>query len=348
MKHTSTEYCLHPLETLNLESPPHTMENAVVKGKRSTTARMPQRLVKNSVTRTSLKNGPNTALSTTIFKAAKYPAIPTKTFDRLYLEHPFKNLGVLDDLSAGLGTLFKLPPEIRHIIYRKLLREGSVEVLQTSKRIYEEAAYFRFEDGTCFMTVGIPKRSRPWRPDLSLMFSHMDLIRYIQRVHLRVKSQCGEAEVGLNDYEFLNLFSGSRIPRKMCTVEIIVYPSTKRMVRSWLLKKLVPLTGFEKVVLDLQIEWIWEPFPSILGPQVLRRIYGRFCWGTNFTKMILEPALGPATLVPVGYDAGLWDRPMRARFDSEIMGRVGEYVEPKNRTLRLVFFPRQFWKLSLT
>lgn len=169
------------------------------------------------------------------------------------------------------------------------------------------------------MTVGVSKRALPWMPDLSLMFSNMDLTKNIQRVNLRVKSQYGEIESGLNDYEFLNLFSGSEIARKTCTVTMIVYPSTRNFVRIWILRKMQPLTGFNKVVLEICIDWIWEPLPASFGDAALHMIRYRIYFGVRLARKMLVPTLGPGKLV---------------------LGEDGKDV--KNRSLCLRFYPRHY------
>lgn len=151
------------------------------------------------------------------------------------------------------------------------------------------------------------------------MFSNMDLTKNIQRVNLRVKSQHGEIECGLNNDEFLNLFSRSEITRRTYTVTMIVYPSTRKSVRTWILRKMRPLTGFNKVVLEIYIDWIWEPFPASFGDAALHMIRYRIFFGVRLARKMLVPTLGPGKL-----------------------GLAEDRKAVKNRTLCLTFYLRHY------
>ncbi len=296
---------------------------------------MPSTPLRTPVTRKKPRRSPNSALAKIVVGAIQSSPVPSKAPDRSYLEQLFGDLGVLDEpaegpklceLSTGLGILFKVAPEVRHIIYRQLIASSDLAILGTSRRIHEEAKHFIFEDGTCHMTVGIPKRPPLWSQDLSIIFSRMDLTKNIQRVSLRLKSRHGEIESGLHDYEFLNLFTGCEIPRKTCTVLIIAYPSTKKMVRTWILRKMKQLTGFESVVLDVGIEWIWEPSLAIISEAEKLKIQNRLFWGGRLAKRILGPTLGP------GY------------FSLALMEGVANW---NKKALRLNFNPQRYLKSEL-
>lgn len=295
---------------------------------------MPSTTLRSPVTRDSTRRDPNWA-AMIVVNALQSSPFPSKTPDPSYLEHFFGNLGVLDqpsggakqcEPSTGLGAFFKVPPEVRHIIYRQLIASSDLAILGTSRRIHEEAKHFIFEDGICHMTVGIPKRPPLWSRDISIIFSRMDLTKNIQRVSLRLKSGHGEIESGLQDYEFLNLFTGCEIPRKTCTVLIIAYPSTKKMVRTWILRKMKQLTGFESVVLDVGIEWIWEPSLAIISEAEKLKIQNRLFWGGRLAKRMLGPTLGP------GY------------FSLALMEGVANW---NKKALRLNFNPQRYLKSEL-
>ena len=244
------------------------------------------------------------ALATGVVTTLQNPAIPTKSPDLAYLQQFFQSVDALEggaeeqkpnDPGHGLGTLFKLPPELRHIIYRHVLANGDATVLRVSKRINEEASEFLFKVGTCYMTIGIPKRPPPWKPDLSIRYARQELLQYIQHVSLRVRSRIGEIEPSLGDFEFLDLFSGSSIPRKSCTVSIMIHASTKRPIPSWILRKIRNMTGFEVVAIRLGMDWIWLDVCRI-GNELRSELDRRMFWAAVFAKKWLTPSLGPGNV----------------------------------------------------
>lgn len=54
------------------------------------------------------------------------------------------------------SILFSLPPEPRLGIYQLLVGNGSLDLVRTSKRVYDEAMYLVYELRSCHMKVGGP------------------------------------------------------------------------------------------------------------------------------------------------------------------------------------------------
>jgi len=165
-----------------------------------------------------VEHGPT--LARIAFDALNSSTLPLKAPDQAVLMPFFRNLAVLDRQPAlpkscppnyRLGTLFKLPPETRHIICCLLITEGRVAILQASKSINQEASHFIFKEGTCCMTLGIPDPLPMTHP------SH-DTTKGIQHVRLRVDGRQEPLRCESYDYEFLHMFSACNIHQKSCTV----------------------------------------------------------------------------------------------------------------------------------
>lgn len=206
-----------------------------------------------------------------------------------------------DRNDTGTGTpilaqyqchLFRLPLEVRDMLYDKLFTEGFTEISRTCKAIHEEAkqrliasGVFRFCSETSFrMPVALP-------PPI--------IAESIQNVELRVKPRhplCrGEtSKIGETSKLALEQFRGSNIRRKACKVVFVCYGDFPSGGQFFVWKAVSDFRGFESVVVKLEVWRRGSSGEGDLEEDELNRLeWEEICFG--IVERILTPSLGTAT-----------------------------------------------------
>lgn len=215
--------------------------------------------------------------------------IPNETYHLLSNNTEVANLQLEKaetKLLRGLGSLIRLPRELRDMIYPKLIASGHTEVLRASPALMMEGAKFLPMDGICRMNFGDGQKIPTINPSQSIADN-------IQNISINVSTHCGRILGGLPEVEILEKFGGSQVLRNNCTVTFECWPTSSRMVASGVLNKLKTYTGFENIVVTIKLEWQGEPWKGLADFQEVQ-ISSTLIWAINDVKEYLEPTLGNA------------------------------------------------------
>ncbi|KAK4697829.1 hypothetical protein P7C71_g302, partial [Lecanoromycetidae sp. Uapishka_2] len=159
-----------------------------------------------------------------------------------------------------LGTLSKLPLELRDLIYHTLIHIANLTILQTSSTIKEEASKILFKSHTCRMNFGYNALTPTFFPPQNLA-NKLQNIRF--NINYRTRGGVSLFEGRFSSYglwekcdrkdveEHMAKFSGSEIPRKLCVISFTVYSSATQSFDPKVLEVVKTLTGFETVVLEV-------------------------------------------------------------------------------------------------
>ena len=227
-------------------------------------------------------------------------------------------------VRGGYGTLVALAPELRHIIYRRLIAEGHVRILGASQAINKEAAEFIFKDGTFRMEFGNPGNSGlPSNPSQLLLENVQNVsIRVDNRIRNVFRSERyypGPSSRGflrrprhvhiIQKLELFGPFAGSGIHRKACCVIFEVCMERWKMVVEEMLEALRSFVGFAEVVIEIRLRGdldsslykfevsheaeLRPPRGSRLPREVAAVV--RMYRGMNVVRNFLVPTLGQVT-----------------------------------------------------
>ncbi|MCJ1460182.1 hypothetical protein MMC28_010561 [Mycoblastus sanguinarius] len=188
----------------------------------------------------------------------------------------------------GLGALAVLPREIRDMIFRPLIASGHLKIMRASARLDTEVSEFIFKDGVCRMNFGFSQRS-------VIMRLAQSLADNIQNLSLRVNTRCRSVLGAPRDIRALRRFGGSRPIHKCCTISFECYPTSGTMVSFDFLEAVKTFTGFEKVVLTIDLDWYGEPWEG-LEDWESHQIKGRIWAGYETIQANLAPTLGATDL----------------------------------------------------
>ena len=157
----------------------------------------------------------------------------------------------------SIFPLFKLPPELRAMIYEPLIQAGHLSILRVSKLVSHEAVPLLSKVAILRVSIERPNRnSLALNLNATIMSSGlMTPIApdYIQHVNLRLN--LARATRPPIDPKLIFCFSGNTITRKSCIITIIlgIYASVpNRLERHGTYQAIATLTGFK--VLSLQLE----------------------------------------------------------------------------------------------
>ena len=213
---------------------------------------------------------------------------------------------------TAFGMLFRLPPELRLNIYRELLLNGSVRILESSKAIHGEAIGVLLQEGVCrleFKTLDI-------LPNPSYCNTLMNL-------EIRIgseKARLGRCFNRLRHWlaSFLNVkFTphGTQPPieptlRKSCKIGF--YESEKMMYLDPIFEIISCMNGFEELMFVFPV----DPAESMFGRDTRSYDSGRepHRWTPRATvcekaPAALEPTLGPAQMIRDGVGVSMQFRP---------------------------------------
>ncbi|CAF9905792.1 hypothetical protein IMSHALPRED_003978 [Imshaugia aleurites] len=206
-------------------------------------------------------------------------------------------------IRQGLGDLFKLPRELREIIYGNAIVDGNMAVLRASQKTHKEGSPLVSPKGIYRLVLGFPGDV----PNVKLDDSSA---RKIQNVHVRVNARGFLGDESCQDLAFLRALESNFTRRKACLFTFERDPYSMWMCAYQVVDALKGLTTFERVILELNLDWMGEPWPDTLAwfdkARIQRRIEGAF----DVPAEILEPTLGLGDLEMSKEEQRLTFRPL--------------------------------------
>lgn len=232
--------------------------------------------------------------------------------------------GVLTDMKFHL---LGLPPELRLMIYRPLIRIGDLSILEVSKLVSQEAVPLLSKHGVLRVNVGrryqtLVKIDPPFDLTAGVTLSGrptLIALDYIQHVNFRIDMVNW---VGPDvDLRFINYFEGNKITRESCVITISVnefaeVPPLLDINKTYCV--IAALTGFKVLMLKLECETHAEAKAAIqkkyglevvqMGEERTGRLLLR-----RYEKVMtfLQTTLGPADFPNNVYRDSLRFRPVQ-------------------------------------
>jgi hypothetical protein len=195
--------------------------------------------------------------------------------------------------AGGLGSLIRLPREIRDMTYHHMVVDGSISIMQCSSAMQKEMSELLFDHGTCRLNFNFAQNMTL----VPAIDPNQTTVDRIQNLSIRVNTRCnGTLGRPTPQVDILSRFSGSTIQRKRCTVSFECWPTTTGMVARDVLWQLRTFTGFEEVRITIDLEWLGEAWPSDLLPFRVSQICGSIRGGFKEAKDELEETLGEGDL----------------------------------------------------
>ena len=196
-------------------------------------------------------------------------------------------------VALGLGNLQKLPREVRDMIYGHAIANGTTALIRASKQTREEARELIYKKGIYRLSIGFNE------DDQNARLTRW-LARRIQNLQIRVNSR-GLFIFGLErQLPKLHKFDGGAIERRNCVVMIQCDPFESNMEGYQVLDEIKSLTGFERLVLEIDLQWHGEPWPDTVPDFEIARIHARINAALNWQIKQLEPVLGTARVLVGG------------------------------------------------
>ena len=149
-----------------------------------------------------------------------------------------------------LGSLAQFPREIRNIIYKYMVAQGSLAIMRTSLTLQEEVLQMDFYEhgfyrlNLNFLNAATEEPKTCCRPSPST-------VNKIRNVAIRVNTGLNPAtspDDAPPEIDILDKFIGNMVPRKTCTLSFVCGGETMIMAQLDVLFKVQRYTGFEKVV----------------------------------------------------------------------------------------------------
>ena len=228
-------------------------------------------------------------------KTAADPVI----LDRSWILEKFKDQMIQDQyilepksmqVALGLGNLQKLPREVRDMIYGYTIVNGTTALVRASKQTKEEANKLIFQKGIYRLSLGFNEDDQ--NPRLS-----RTLAKKIQNLKVRVNSH-GLFINGIERHlPKLRKFDGVATERQGCVVMVECDPFADNMIAYGVLREIKNLTGFARVVLEIDLQWDREPWPDTVPDWENERIRARINGALNYQIEALEPSLGNARVL---------------------------------------------------
>lgn len=188
-------------------------------------------------------------------------------------------------IAFGLGHLHKLPRELRDLIYGYAIVDGNMAIVRASKQTNKEASELVFQKGIYRLALG--HGNRVINPPLV-----QSLAENIQNLTIRVNTRNFFID-GLDKHlPILHMFDGSTTHRKNCVMTIECCPFFSGMDASPVVRALEDLTGFERVILELDLEWGGEAWPDTMYDVQKDQLWGRIDRAFLHYRELLESTLG--------------------------------------------------------
>ena len=209
-----------------------------------------------------------------------------------------------DNLPKGLGSLAQFPREIRYMIYKHMIAQGTVAILRTSSRIKEEAsATDIFEHGICRLNLNFYDMATE---QLKPCFKPSNyIVDKIRNVAIRVDTRFnGSSSYPTPEINIFNKFTGPEVHRKKCAVSFVCWDISKKKFQLDVLGKLRDYTGFEEVEVAIDCDtWPNTVWPEKISDFSLSQLfeYDSVKEAIRTARYILVPELGEA-------EGGEWEK----------------------------------------
>ena len=209
---------------------------------------------------------------TTVPKPLTHPSSTeismTSTISRLLTEQDHEKL------LKGLGSFYHLPRELRDMIYKHMIAQGSLAIMRTSSTLHKEVSERDlYEHGFCRLNLNFWNAATE---ELKPCFNPSPfIVNKILNVAICVDTRFSSDEPEL---DILHKFSGDDIVhRKTCALSFVYSVETKTMFQQDILAKVQEYTGFEKVELaiDYCVDQLLphEKWPERISKFSVQQIY---------------------------------------------------------------------------
>lgn len=190
-------------------------------------------------------------------------------------------------VARGLGNLQKLPRELRDKIYSHAIANGTTAIARASKQTKAEVSKLIFKTGIYRLSLGFNE------DDLNPRLSRT-LAKKIQNVKIRVNSRAPFIRGLAPHMPKLHKFDGPFVQRRECAVMIECDPFAGNLEAWQVVPALTDFVGFERVVLELDLDWYGDAWPDTVEEFENDRIKARINGALSYQKEKLEPSLGDA------------------------------------------------------
>ena len=213
--------------------------------------------------------------------------------DRAWISDKIKVLMVEDkfvlepralQVSQGLGALHKLPRELRDMVYGHAINDGNMAILRLSQQTRLEASPLIFEKGVYRMLIECPNLFTNIQPDDAID-------KKIQNVHVRVNAR-GLVRKNADGLAILRNFESAFITRNNCVVTIEADILSLYMDAFRVANALKGFTNFERVILEIKLDWFGEPYQSTMYDFHKDQVRGRYERAVMSQMDLLKPTLG--------------------------------------------------------
>ena len=213
--------------------------------------------------------------------------------DHAWISHKIKAVMVEDKFvlepralqaKEGLGALSRLPRELRDMIYGHAINDGNMAILQLSQQTYLEASPLVFEKGVYRMLIGFGNFGTNFQPDNSTASK-------IQNIHVTFNARrpIWKKDDGL---AILRSFGSASIIRNNCVVTIEADIVSQHLEAFRVVRALKGLTNFERVILEIKLDWDGDPYPSTMHDLHKDQVRGRCESAIKYQIDRLQPSLG--------------------------------------------------------
>ena len=219
---------------------------------------------------------------------------------------PKSTLEECEKVDQRFGTLGHLPQEIRIMIYKHTIAQGSVNIIAASSLIKADilSEIDIFEHGICRLNLNFYDMATE---QLKPSFNPSNfIVNKIRNVAIRVDTRFnGSKSYPTPEINILNKFSGADVHRKKCAVSFVCWGDiTKRKFQLDVLGKLRDYNGFEEVEVAIDCVDPWpNEWPEEISQFSVSQIfeYDSVKEAIRTASHILEQVLGKA-------EGGKWEK----------------------------------------
>ena len=193
----------------------------------------------------------------------------------------------------GLGTLRRLPGEIRVLIFTDVLVAGSMEMMRVSKAVNYEASPVLLTKGVCRLNVGfVGTMVASQYPEFDIV---PELADRIQNVTFVINAAASTSRRSMRHEDCLRLFAESRVRRKCCRVVFkCTYFLANLPIRE-VLHTVRQYTRFERVIIKLAIDREQDLIDELVNwscSELVFQFVDKQIEVFDLVKNMLSPSLG--------------------------------------------------------
>ena len=198
-----------------------------------------------------------------------------------------------EEHMQGLGTLRRLPGELRGLVFTFVVATGSMELMRVSKAVNREATPILRAKGICRLNIGFVATRVAWR--YPAFYIAPGFANSIQNVTFTVNAAASPMRRSIRHHDALRLFAESRTRRKHCRVLFkCTYFLANLAVREvlWAVRR---YTQFERVDIKLAIDGeqeLNEMFMNEPSSDLTFQVDDKKMEVFGLVKNMLSPSLG--------------------------------------------------------